>query len=50
MHSILDHLEKTRFEQQAAQMEDLFSFFLVPGVLLLALEAVVRLVLVRRFP
>ena len=50
MHRILDHLEKTRFEQQAAQMEDLFPFLLVPGVLLLALEAVVRLVLVRRFP
>jgi Ca-activated chloride channel family protein len=50
MHSILDHLEKTRFEQQAAQMEDLFPFLLVPGVLLLALEAIVRLVLVRRFP
>jgi Ca-activated chloride channel family protein len=50
MHRILDHLEKTRFEQQAAQMEDLFPFFLVPGVLLLGLEAVVRLVLVRRFP
>ena len=50
MHKILDHLEKTRFEQQAAQMEDLFPFLLVPGVLLLALEALVRLVLVRRFP
>jgi Ca-activated chloride channel family protein len=50
MHKILDHLEKTRFEQQAAQMEDLFPFLLLPGVLLLALEAVVRLVLVRRFP
>ncbi len=50
MHKILDHLEKTRFEQQAAQMEDLFPFLLIPGVLLIALEAIVRLVLVRRFP
>ncbi len=50
MHKILDHLEKTRFEQQAAQMEDLFPFLLVPGVFLLALEALVRLVIVRRFP
>ncbi len=50
MHQILDHLEKTRFEQQAAQMEDLFLFLLLPGVFLLALEALVRLVLVRRFP
>jgi Ca-activated chloride channel homolog len=50
MHQILDHLEKTRFEQQAAQMEDLFPFLLIPGVLLLALEAIVRLLVVRRFP
>ena len=50
MHSILDHLEKTRFEAQAATMEDLFPFLLVPAVILVALEALVRLVLVRRFP
>jgi Ca-activated chloride channel family protein len=50
MHSILDHLEKTRFEAQAATMEDLFPFLLIPGVLLIALEAIVRLALVRRFP
>ncbi len=31
-------------------MEDLFPFLLIPGVLLLALEALVRLVVVRRFP
>ena len=50
MHKILDHLEKTRFEAQAATMEDLFPFLLVPSVFLIALEAIVRLVLVRRFP
>jgi Ca-activated chloride channel family protein len=50
MHGILDHLEKTRFEAQAAAMEDLFPFLLVPGVFLVALEALVRLVVVRRFP
>jgi Ca-activated chloride channel family protein len=50
MHQILDRLEKTRFEAQAATMEDLFPFLLVPGVVLIALEALVRLVLVRRFP
>jgi Ca-activated chloride channel family protein len=50
MHKILDHLEKTRFEAQVATMEDLFPFLLVPGVLLVALEAIVRLALVRRFP
>jgi Ca-activated chloride channel family protein len=50
MHSILDKLEKTRFEQQAATMEDLFGFLLVPAVVLIALEALVRLLIVRRFP
>jgi len=50
MHSILDHLEKTKFEAQASTMEDLFPFLLVPAVVLLALEALARLVLVRRFP
>jgi Ca-activated chloride channel family protein len=50
MHQILDRLEKTRFEQQAATMEDLFPFLLVPAVLLVGLEALVRLILVRRFP
>ncbi len=50
MHSILDHLEKTKFESQAATMEDLFPFLLVPAAILVALEAIVRLALVRRFP
>jgi Ca-activated chloride channel family protein len=50
MHSILDHLEKTKFESQAAALEDLFPFLLVPAVFLVALEAIVRLGLVRRFP
>jgi hypothetical protein len=31
-------------------MEDLFPLLLIPAVALLALEALVRLVLVRRFP
>lgn len=50
MHAILDKLEKTRFEAQAATMEDLFSFILIPAVALIALEALVRLLIVRRFP
>ena len=50
MHAILDHLEKTKFESQASTMEDLFPFLLVPAVVLVALEALVRLALVRRFP
>lgn len=50
MHSILDRLEKTKFESQASTMEDLFPFLLVPAAILVALEAIVRLALVRRFP
>lgn len=50
MHAILDKLEKTRFEAQAATMEDLFGFLLLPAVTLIALEALVRLLIVRRFP
>jgi Ca-activated chloride channel family protein len=50
MHAILDKLEKTRFEAQAATMEDLFGFLLFPAVALIALEALVRLLIVRRFP
>ena len=50
MHQILDKLEKTRFESQVATMEDLFPFLLLPAVALLALEALLRVFLVRRFP
>lgn len=50
MHAILDKLEKTRFEAQAATMEDLFGFLLLPAVALIALETLVRLLIVRRFP
>jgi Ca-activated chloride channel family protein len=50
MHAILDHLEKTRFEAQVSTMEDLFPLLLVPAAFLVALEALTRLVLVRRFP
>jgi len=50
MHQILDKLEKTRFESQVATMEDLFPLLLVPAVVLIALEALVRVLVVRRFP
>ncbi len=50
MHTILDRLETTRFEAQVATMEDLFPLLLIPAVSLIALEALVRLLLLRRFP
>jgi Ca-activated chloride channel family protein len=50
MHAILDRLEKSKIQSQAATIEELFPFFLVPAVLMLAIEALLRVVLVRRFP
>ncbi|MEI7892022.1 MAG: VWA domain-containing protein [Myxococcales bacterium] len=50
MHTILDRLEKSRIVAQAATMEDLFPRLVIPAVLLIVLEVLVRLVLVRRFP
>jgi len=50
MHNVLDQLEKTRFEASVASYEELFPLLLLPGVLLLALEALLRAWLLRRFP
>jgi Ca-activated chloride channel homolog len=49
-HSVLDELEKTRFEAATATFEDLYRFLLLPGVLLLAADAVLRSLVLRRFP
>lgn len=50
MHSVLDALEKTRFEASASSFEDLFPLLLIPGVFLLALDALLRAFVLRRFP
>jgi Ca-activated chloride channel family protein len=50
MHSILDSLEKTKFLAQTAATEDLFPLLLAPAVALLLLEALARVLLIRRFP
>ncbi|MBW2529343.1 MAG: VWA domain-containing protein [Deltaproteobacteria bacterium] len=50
MHSVLDQLEKTRFEASVASYEDLFPLLLFPGVLLVGLDALLRAWLLRRFP
>ncbi len=50
MHSILDSLEKTKFLAQTAASEDLFPLLLAPAVVLLLLEALTRVLLIRRFP
>jgi Ca-activated chloride channel family protein len=49
-HDVLNKLEKTRLESSIAHYEDLFGFFLLPGVLLLSAEALIRALLLRRFP
>jgi Ca-activated chloride channel family protein len=50
MHGVLDHLERTRFESIIPSYEELFAFLLVPGVALVALDALLRAWLLRRFP
>jgi Ca-activated chloride channel homolog len=50
MHSILDQLEKTRFEASVAHHEELFPLLVFPGVVLVGLEALLRALLLRRFP
>jgi Ca-activated chloride channel family protein len=50
MHSILDRLEKTRFSSQSSTTEDLFPYLLVPFAALVALEAILRVFVLRRYP
>jgi Ca-activated chloride channel homolog len=49
-HDVLNKLEKTKFESSVATYEELFRFLLLPAVVLLALDALLRAVLLRRFP
>lgn len=49
-HDVLDKLEKTHFESSVASFEDLYGFLLLPGVLLVALDALLRALVLRRFP
>jgi Ca-activated chloride channel homolog len=49
-HDVLDKLEKTKLTSSVAHFEDLYRFLLVPGVLLLALDALLRALVLRRFP
>lgn len=49
-HDVLNKLEKTKFESSVATYEELYRFLLLPAVLLLALDALLRSVLLRRFP
>lgn len=49
-HEVLNKLEKTKFESSVASYEELYRFLLAPAVLLLALDVLLRALLLRRFP
>ena len=49
-HDVLNKLEKTKFESSVATFEELFRYLLLPAVMLLALDALLRAVWLRRFP
>jgi len=50
LHQVLNELEKTKFTASYASFEDLFRFLLLPGVVLLSLDALLRSLVLRRFP
>jgi Ca-activated chloride channel family protein len=50
LHDVLDKLEKSKFEAHVATFEDLYRYLLLPGVVLLALDALARALVLRRFP
>lgn len=50
MHDVLNRLEKTRFEASTTSFEDFFPLVLLPGVALVALFALLKALVVRRFP
>ena len=50
MHQILDRLTKTRFEAAAGDVVERFPLLLAPGVALILIEALLRAIVLRRFP
>lgn len=50
MDRILDQLPKTRFEAASSDMIERFPLALIPACLLVALEALLRALILRRFP
>lgn len=50
MHQILDRLTKTRFEAAAGDVVERFPLLLAPGVALVLIEALLRAIVLRRFP
>lgn len=50
VHEVLNTLERTKFDSNNASYEDLYRYLLLPAVLMLALEALLSAVWLRRFP
>jgi Ca-activated chloride channel homolog len=50
MHTILDRLTKTRFEAAAGDVVERFPLLLGPAVALVLIEALLRAIVLRRFP
>jgi Ca-activated chloride channel family protein len=50
MHAILDRLEKTSFQASAARVEELFPRLLLPAVVLVLLDVLLRVLVLRRSP
>jgi Ca-activated chloride channel family protein len=49
-HDVLNRLEKTKLSASSAHFEELYRFLLLPGVLLMALDGLLRALVLRRFP
>jgi Ca-activated chloride channel homolog len=49
-HDVLNRLEKSKLSASSAHFEELYRFLLLPGVLLIALDALLRALVLRRFP
>jgi Ca-activated chloride channel family protein len=49
-HDVLNKLEKSRFEAAVGRYEELFPVLLLPGVLLLSIDVILRAFSLRRFP
>ncbi len=50
MHKILDRLQKTRFEAASGDVVERFPLVLFPGVALVVIEALLRAIVLWRFP
>ncbi len=50
VHEVLNTLERTKFDSNTASYEELYRYLLLPSVVLIALEALLSAIWLRRFP